>query len=369
MTDFTGTDFDGDDRGLVLPERDWGEDKRTANKNFTDLHNNFVSLGIQKGATKLKEKAVMKKSNDATGDFNRQFKLSDGSYPSIKKTLNNPLSSDYDYNALDATTGMGAGVAKIDRNIAFMRVARLNKGPAKMVYRDPDSNKPMVFVFELSPTYQENYQVLKQLGVVDKTTPSTIDYRDIMYGTFIKSYDGVAWSKLSEMQKKEAIENYNKLAKQKLKGSSLFKSQIERLIPRIEDIPSIIPTNKVDILDNFTKEQKASITSSTTGIRDLAQNAYDYSRGENTKYQYSSFRRMFVKDNNTFNRKNNAIAMKAELIFLANHAKPKEGTVLGKNNSGKLFFERNARGVMMLSFSPESSKTTIHSIEKTMLLQ
>lgn len=357
MTDFSGTDFDGDDRGLVLPERDWGEDKRSANKNFTDLHNNFVSLGIQKGATKLKEKAVMKKSSDATGEFNRQFKLADGSYPSIKKTSNNPLSSDYDYNALDATTGMGAGVSKIDRNVAFMRVARLNKGPAKMVYRDPDSNKPMVFVFELSPTFQENYQVLKQLGVVDKTTPSTIDYRDLMYGTFIKSYDGVAWSKLHEMTKDEAIQNYNKLAKQILKGSSLFKSKIQRLTPRIEDIPSIIPTNKVDILDSFTKEQKASITSSTTGIRDLAQNAYDYSRGENTKYQYSSFRRMFVKDNNTFNRKNNAIAMKAELIFLANHAKPKEGTILGKNNSGKLFIERSPRGVMMLSFSPESSKT------------
>lgn len=356
MTDFSGTDFDGDDRGLVLPERDWGEDKRTANKNFTDLHNNFVSLGIQKGATKLKEKAVMKKSSDATGEFNRQFKLADGSYPSIKKTSNNPLSSGYDYNALDATTGMGAGVAKIDRNVAFMRVARLNKGRAKMVYRDPDSNKPMVFVFELSPTFQENYQVLKQLGVVDKTTPSTIDYRDLMYGTFIKSYDGVAWSKLHEMTKDEAIQNYNKLAKQILKGSSLFKSKIQRLTPDIEEIPFIIPRNKVDILDSFTKEQKASITSSTTGIRDLAQNAYDYSRGDNTKYQYSSFRRMFVKDNNTFNRKNNAIAMKAELIFLANHANPKEGTVLGKNNSGKLFFERSPRGVMMLSFSPESSK-------------
>lgn len=356
MTDFTGTDFDGDDRGLVLPERDWGEDKRSANKNFTDLHNNFVSLGIQKGATKLKEKAVMKKSNDATGEFNRQFKLADGSYPSIKKTSNNPLSSDYDYNALDATTGMGAGVATIDRNVAFMRVARLNKGRAKVVYRDPDSNKPMEFVFELSPTFQENYQVLKQLGVVDKTTPSTIDYRDLMYGTFIKSYDGVAWSKLHEMTKDEAIQNYNKLANQKVKKSSLFKSKIQRLTPDIEDIPFIIPKNNVDIIADFTKEQKASITSSTTGIRDLAQNAYDYSRGENTKYQFSSFRRMFVKDNNTFNRKNNAIAMKAELIFLANHANPKEGTVLGKNNSGKLFFERSPRGVMMLSFSPESSK-------------
>lgn len=357
MTDFSGTDFDGDDRGLVLPERDWGEDKRSANKNFTDLHNNFVSLGIQKGATKLKEKAVMKKSNDATGDFNRQFKLSDGSYPSIKKTSNNPLSSDYDYNALDATTGMGAGVAKIDRNVAFMRVARLNKGRAKMVYRDPDSKKPMVFVFELSPTFQENYQVLKQLGVVDKTTPSTIDYRNLMYGTFIKSYNGIAWSKLHEITKDKAIQNYNKLAKRILKGSSLFKSKIESLTPNSKEVPNIIPKNNVDIMADFNKEQKASITSSTTKIRDLAQNAYDYSRGENTKYQYSSFRRMFIKDNNTFNRKNNAIAMKAELIFLANHANPKEGTVLGKNNSGKLFFERSPRGVMMLSFSPESSKT------------
>lgn len=356
MTDFTGTDFDGDDRGLVLPERDWGEDKRSANKNFTDLHNNFVSLGIQKGATKLKEKAVMKKSNDATGEFNRQFKLADGSYPSIKKTSNNPLSSDYDYNALDATTGMGAGVSKIDKNVAFMRVARLNKGPAKLDYIDYENGKLHQFVFELSPTFQENYQVLKQLGVVDKTTPSTIDYRDLMYGTFIKSYDGVAWSKLHEMTKDEAIQNYNKLANQKVKKSSLFKSKIQRLTPDIEDIPFIIPKNNVDIIADFTKEQKASITSSTTGIRDLAQNAYDYSRGENTKYQFSSFRRMFVKDNNTFNRKNNAIAMKAELIFLANHANPKEGTVLGKNNSGKLFFERSPRGVMMLSFSPESSK-------------
>lgn len=357
MTDFSGTDFDGDDRGLVLPERDWGEDKRSANKNFTDLHNNFVSLGIQKGATKLKEKAVMKKSNDATGDFNRQFKLSDGSYPSIKKTSNNPLSSGYDYNALDATTGMGAGVAKIDKNVAFMRVARLNKGPAKLDYIDYENGKLHQFVFELSPTYQENYQVLKQLGVVDKTTPSTIDYRDLMYGTFIKSYDGIPWSKLYETKKEQAIQNYNKLANQKVKKSSLFKSKIQRLTPDIEDIPSIIPRNKVDILDSFTKEEKASITSSTTGIRDLAQNAYDYSRGENTKYQFSSFRRMFVKDNNTFNRKNNAIAMKAELIFLANHANPEEGTVLGKNNSGKLFIERSPRGVMMLSFSPESSKT------------
>jgi len=203
MTGFTGTDFDGDARALALPTSDWGTDNNDSMNNFLRLHDNLRELGIQKGQYKKDEQQVMKSSADVKGAFNANFKLADGTYPKYEKLKNNPLNLAYHRAAIDANSGMGQGVSLIDRAVSFL----LRKNPLlqKQGYVDVGDMR-----IKPSETIIRNFQILKQLGVVDKNTPTTLNYDDLFYGSMIESYKGRRWSDLSNAERSELKDEFSK---------------------------------------------------------------------------------------------------------------------------------------------------------------
>lgn len=229
VTEFTGTDFDGDARALALPTHDWGTDDKDSMANFLRLHDNFNSLGIHKGRYKLDEQSVMNSSTDVKGGFNANFQLADGSFPRYEQLKNNPLNPQYHKAAFDANTGMGQGVSLIDRAVSYLlrkqnqlqkqgyvditRRSYTTEEQKEMAYEqgryaallEEEAKEVRHMRIKPSPTIIRNFQVLKQLGVVDKTTPTTLNYRDLMYGSLIESVDGVKWGQLDAGKTFKAI--------------------------------------------------------------------------------------------------------------------------------------------------------------------
>lgn len=271
-TDFTGTDFDGDNRGLMLPSKEWGNDLVSSIDNFNKFHQNMVDIGIASGKYKKAELSAMSKSGNTDGSFNKSFILADGSTPNMADINNNPFMPDYYNSALKVNTGMDSGVSMIDRIGTFIQDVKLQKSP----YEYYDKRSKSTIIFKLSPTITTNLQVLKQLGVVDKNTPSTLNYNDLMYGSIVESFDGEKYSKLTMQQKEflHEIVNYriSKLsdstfagkvrnlkkdyakAEQNTQTSSRLKDSINSLV---EDASPSVKGIATQVYNNFNKLKRA----------------------------------------------------------------------------------------------------------------
>lgn len=206
----TGKDFDGDTMGIFVDSLEWHDEDGT--NHFDLLHNETTALGMHKGSEKKadNQSTVMEaavKYRDGISEALRHVVIGDGTNPRSIKVPINPMHPDHAEYLLNTTRDIGTVIDKIHEiSQAFQNTIRKftpdRMGGYVMEY------KGLTLLYNAK--LMGNYSLVKQLGAVDMYMPQGINIEDLLYGTVIQKYNGKNWSSLTDKERAEAVEKFER---------------------------------------------------------------------------------------------------------------------------------------------------------------